>query len=189
MNTILQGLRLFAWMTVLTGFLYPLLITVVSYIAFNDKASGSLLTNEGRIVGSKLIAQKFTDNRYFWPRPSAVDYNPLPSGGSNLGPTSGLLKKQFEERASRISQAHGGVDLHAIPAALLFASASGLDPHLSLEAVSFQIDRVAKARNMGSNEGKEQIKQLINSLSNRQPRYINILILNIELDKLSEGKS
>lgn len=190
MNVVWQGLRLFVWMTVVTGLLYPLFITIAGYIAFNDQSTGSLLTVEGRVVGSRLIGQKFTSNRYFWPRPSAIDYNPLPSGGSNLGPTSALLKKQFEERLNNLSQTHGITNRNSIPSSLLFASGSGLDPHISLTAIYFQIDRVAKARNMDTEEGKKQIRKLIHSLARYQfVNYINVLLLNIELDKLSQGKT
>lgn len=189
MSVAWQGLRLFLWMTVLTGFLYPALITIVNHIAFKDKTTGSLIKVDGRIVGSELIAQKFVSDRYFWPRPSAIDYNPMSSGGSNLGPTSAVLKKQFEERIHSLAQAHGVTDIKTIPSILLFASASGLDPHLKLDAVYFQIDRVAKARKMDTPEGKQQITSLVDSLTHDQlVNYVNILLLNIALDNLNQGK-
>lgn len=185
MSVMWQGLRLFIWMTVLTGLLYPALITVVNRLAFKQKSEGSLITIDGRVVGSKFLAQKFSSDRYFWPRPSAIDYNPLPSGGSNLAPTSALLKKHVEERAAILAQSHGITNIASIPSSLLFASGSGLDPHLPIEAVYFQIDRVAKARNMDTIEGKRQIRVLVDSLVHHQiAKYINILMLNIELDNL-----
>lgn len=189
MSLFWQGLRLFIWMTVLTGFLYPALITVVNGFAFKEKSSGNLVNLQGRVIGSKLIAQKFSSDRYFWPRPSAIDYNPLPSGGSNLAPTSAALKKLVKERAISLAEAHGVTDLATIPSSLLFASASGLDPHLSIEATYFQIDRVAKARMMDTKEGKEQIKELVDSFVHHQiSTYVNILMLNIALDNLSQSK-
>ncbi len=185
MSVFLQGLRLFVWMTVLTGFVYPVIITLIAQLAFTEMATGSLVVSQGHVVGSKLIAQKFTGNQYFWPRPSAVDYNPLPSGGSNLGPTSALLKKQVGDRRKQIAQAHGIGKPEAVPPQLIFASGSGLDPHISVEAAYFQIDRVAKARGMDTDEGKAKIKQMINSMIHRQhSHYINVLLLNIALDEL-----
>ena len=84
-----NAFKFFLWMTALTGFIYPALVTGFSWIAFHDKANGSMIiTQTGQSIGSELIAQGFKDPKYFWPRPSSVDYNPMPSGGSNLGPTS-----------------------------------------------------------------------------------------------------
>ena len=84
----MKPLRMFMWMLFLTGIAYPLCVTLISYVAMRHKAQGSLLTFEGRVIGSSLIAQKFESSQYFWPRPSAIDYQPLPSGGSNLEASS-----------------------------------------------------------------------------------------------------
>ena len=137
----MKPLRMFMWMLFLTGIAYPLCVTLISYVAMRHKAQGSLLTFEGRVIGSSLIAQKFESSQYFWPRPSAIDYQPLPSGGSNLGPTSRELKKEVEMRRSRYTSKQ-------VPSELLFASASGIDPHISPEAAYFQSSRVANARHI-----------------------------------------
>lgn len=161
----------FMQMTVLCGVLYPLLITVLAQLAMNHQANGSLVQVGEVKVGSELIAQKFTRDNYFWPRPSAVDYNPIgPSGGSNLGPTSQKLHDIVAERAKSFGE--------GVPTDLLYASGSGLDPHISTEAALFQIDRVAKARN----RDRVKLEEIINKLSSSK-RYVNVLLLNVELDK------
>src|SRR4051812_11489537 len=99
MNSIVwQNVRMFLWMTLLTGVVYPLLVTLIAQVGMKEKAEGELITLHGKKVGAMAIAQKFEKEIYFWPRPSAVDYNPLPSGGSNLGPISLGLKKAVQER-------------------------------------------------------------------------------------------
>lgn len=176
-----QGVRLFLCLALLTGIAYPLIITGIAYMIFPGKAGGSLIMAKGHIAGSALIAQKFTSDRYFWPRPSAVDYNPLRSGGSNLGPTSAVLKRKVEERRRMLRQKHGVADGTPIPSVLLYASGSGLDPHITRRAAYFQVDRIAKARGWGEEE-KKKINDLIHSLDKRAS--INVLILNQALDEL-----
>ncbi len=171
---------MFLWLTLLTGLLYPLLITLIA-LTMKQKAEGNFVFTEGRRVGAELIGQKFESAKYFWSRPSAIDYNPLPSGGSNFGPTSAALKKAVDERREKWIKAHNRQD---IPAELLFASGSGLDPHLSLPAAYFQIARVAKARNLD----EERVKELIDNLAIRRrfgflgEECVNVLLLNIALD-------
>jgi len=173
--------RLFFWCFALTGVVYPLLVLALSHLFLYEQATGSLVVKKGKVVGSLLIGEKFEKDHYFWPRPSAVDYNPLASGGSNLGPTSALLKGQVEERKKRLQK--GTKD--PIPHELLFASASGLDPHLSLRAVHFQIPRVIKAR--GLEKKKKDLEDLVESCATvpffGEP-YVNILHLNILLERL-----
>ena len=181
MITFWRCLRLYAFMLLLTGVIYPLLVTGFAYIAFNDKANGSMITSQGRVIGSSLIAQKFEDPKYFWSRPSAVNYNPLPSGGSNLSPTSAVLKKTVEERRQYILKTHETNDITTIPSSLIFASGSGLDPHIRVKAAYFQIDRITKARGLNEAEDKEKIKKLIDSMSSHS--YINVLLLNLALNK------
>lgn len=185
-------LKMFLWMMVLTGIVYPLIITGIAQLTMKHRADGSFITSKDTTVGSRLIGQKFTSERYFWPRPSAVDYNPLPSGGSNLGPTSAALKKAVEDRAIAIAKAHNLDDHGSIPSELLFASGSGLDPHISVEAVHFQLDRVSRAR--GWNESKQsEVKKLVDHLTENKwfflgGPYINVLQLNKALDELDEKK-
>lgn len=184
MKHILPALRMFVWLTILTGVIYPLLVSGMARAFFADQAQGQLIVHDQKVIGSRLIAQKFEGQKYFWSRPSAVDYNPLPSGGSNLSQTSADLKKAADERRARLVASNPGQG--EPPQELLFASASGLDPHLSPSAVRYQIDRVARARNLS----RQKIEKLVEeSIEARQwgflgePR-INVLQLNLALDEL-----
>src|ERR1700720_4312463 len=123
MKTILQSIRVYLVITLLTGVIYPLTVTGVAQLLFPKQANGSRIIENGKLVGSDLIAQKFESPRYFWPRPSSADYATVPSGASNKGPTSVDLKKSIAERREKFG-ADAAVDL-------LTASASGLDPHIS----------------------------------------------------------
>lgn len=180
-------LRLFLWLVLVTGIIYPFLITSFAALAFNHKANGQLVVSKGKTVGSKLIGQHFSSDKYFWSRPSAVDYNPLPSGGSNLGPTSAELKKTVEIRKKLILEKH--VNQTEIPIELLYASGSGLDPHINPLTARYQIDRIIKARGLDSEIGRKQLLELIEK--NRQTRKfglfgaptVNVLQLNIALDE------
>ncbi len=182
------ALRLFLWMILLTGVIYPLIITGIAQLFFYERANGDFLISQDKIVGAKLIAQKFTDNKYFWPRPSSVDYNPLPSGGSNLGPTSAALKKAVGERKEVIAKAAGNSN-SAIPSELLYASGSGLDPHISPKAAYFQIDRIIKARSLDPQKGKKDLTELIDKNTEKRlldiigKPCVNVLLLNQALDE------
>jgi potassium-transporting ATPase KdpC subunit len=177
--------KVFITMTVLTGCLYPLLITEIAQLTMPSKANGSLLSLNGEVRGSELIAQPFKTEKYFWPRPSAVEYNPLHSGGSNLGPSSQKLKEIVEERAQKLSSSHTTSLL--IPPSLLYSSGSGIDPHLSVEGIYFQLKRVSNARNL-SLEDQNRLSKLIEQMTEGRagiwgPRYINVLQLNQKLDQ------
>lgn len=173
----MKALRLFIFLTLLTGVLYPLVITGIAQTFLKTKASGSFIASNGAVIGSELIAQKFISDQYFWSRPSAIDYNPLPSGGSNLGPTSSKLKKLVIERKAKMPGA---------PSDLLFASGSGLDPHITLQAAYFQMERVAKARGIEH----ERLKQLIDdqlikkSFGFLGEERLNVLLLNKALTEI-----
>ncbi len=106
-------------MTILTGIIYPFFMTGVAQLAFPAKANGSLVMKDGKIAGSELIGQKFDSTIYFWSRPSAIDYNPIPSGASNLGPTSDKLKKQVAERRKLFATNNSITDTSAIPKEML----------------------------------------------------------------------
>lgn len=187
MANALSSLRMLAILTLLTGFAYPMAVTGLAGIFFGDRVGGSLVSRNGRPVGSVLVAQKFSDVRYFWPRPSAVDFNPIPSGGSNFGPTSADLKKAVGDRETRLREAHPGQG--GPPQDLIFASGSGLDPHISPEAARYQADRVATARNY-SLEQRTKLEAIIGSMT--EPRQfgvlgeprVNVLRLNLALDEL-----
>jgi K+-transporting ATPase ATPase C chain len=179
-----KSLKMFAILTLLTGFLYPLLITAVAQISFPHKAQGSLISKDDQRVGSLLIGQKFEDPKYFWGRPSAVDYNPLPSGGSNLGPTSSALKEAVEKRKAALRGGEEG----EIPVDLLFASGSGLDPHISPQAAQFQVNRVAKNRGIDPAVLVALIKSHTEGRSwgvLGEPR-VNVLRLNLALDDIKK---
>jgi K+-transporting ATPase ATPase C chain len=175
--------------TVLTGVIYPFFITGVAQLAFPAKANGSLVKAGGKIIGSELIGQKFDSSIYFWSRPSAIDYNPIPSGASNLGPTSDKLKKQVAERRKLFAAYNSIEDTSAIPKEMLFASASGIDPHISPEAALLQLKRVAMARNLNETQ-KQKVQQLIKNKTEGPQFYlfgerrINVFELNLTLDSI-----
>ena len=176
MKTILQSLRILLALTALTGFIYPLVVTGISHLAFPSAATGSLVKRGDQFVGSALLAQKTESPAYFWPRPSAADYATVASGASNLGPTSDALKKAVAERRAKF----GGT----APADLLTASGSGLDPHISPEAARQQAGRIARERKLPL----DQIESLIERITEHpqfgifgEPRA-NVLALNLALD-------
>lgn len=185
-NKTLSNLRMFLWLVLLIGIIYPLIVTGIAQLTMKQKADGGLIMLQGKPIGAALIAQKFEGNQYFWARPSFTDYNALPSGGSNLGPTSAALKQAVEERRRKIAKAHS-VEKKQVPAELLFTSASGLDPHISITTAYFQVDRVATSRGLESKD----IKNLIDHMTiNRGWGFlgevcVNVLLLNIALDEIS----
>ena len=186
------ALKFFLIMTILTGVIYPLVMTGLAQLSFPSKANGSLIKKDGKIIGSELIGQKFDSTIYFWSRPSAIDYNPIPSGASNLGPTSDKLKKQVVERRILFATMNTITDTTAIPKEMLFASASGLDPHISQKAALLQVDRVAKARNFNIIQ-KQNLVQSVKNLT-ETPQFkvlgeerVNVLILNLELNKFDQN--
>jgi len=176
---------------VLVGIIYPLVMTGLSMVFFKEKAMGSLVEREGKIIGSRLIGQPFSGAGYFHSRPSAAGsgYDATASGGTNLGPTSRqLIEEQVKERSKRLLAENSNV---AIPIDLVTSSGSGLDPHISPAAAEFQVSRVAHERRMN----EEKIKQLVQEHTERrqfgvlgEPR-VNVLELNLALDGASkEGK-
>jgi K+-transporting ATPase ATPase C chain len=184
MKDIVASLRMLAWMTLLTGALYPLASAGISRTLFRDKADGSLVSANGAVVGSSLIAQNFSAPKYFWPRPSAAGngYDPTSSGGSNLGPTSAALVKAVETRRLAMSMSNPGEG--EVPQDLLFASGSGLDPHISPEAAKYQVARVAVARKWDPAKVQALVDQLTEGPTFGvlgEPR-VNVLKLNLALD-------
>jgi K+-transporting ATPase ATPase C chain len=182
-------LVLFVLLTVLTGFVYPLIVTAVARVAFAGKADGSLIVRSGKPVGSGLIGQSFSDPKHFWSRPSATSPQPnnaTASTGSNLGPLNPALIDAIKARIQALQAAEPG-NKAAIPVDLVTASASGLDPHISVAAAQYQAARVAQARGL-------TVAAVQNLLSAHQegrlwgvlgePR-INVLELNIALDDLA----
>ena len=162
--------------------LYTLLIFAIGQTIVPHTAEDSLITDaRGKIIGSELIAQKFTRPEYFWPRPSAVDYNAAATGGSNLSPTN----PELTERARDIIDAMGSTADNPIPAELVTASGSGLDPHITLKAARYQAERVAKARGV-------PVETIISILEKHVVKtggpltpepLLNVLLVNKQLDE------
>lgn len=175
----------FVSLTFVTGVAYPLLIWAIAQIAFPHQANGSVIVRNGRARGSELIGQRFDDLKYFWSRPSATDppYNPASSAGSNLGPTNPDLIKAVSERVELLRRSHPDQS-GPVPADLVSASGSGLDPHISPEAAEFQVARVAKSRGLAV----ERVRAIV--LNQTEPRTfgllgeprVNVLKLNLALD-------
>jgi len=189
MKTLLISLKIFLFFTILTGILYPLFITGIAQVVFPLKANGSLIVKSNRAIGSELIGQQFDSAIYFTSRPSAVLYNPLPSGGSNYGLNNAKLKKLVTERKNQFIAFNHLDSLTLIPSEMLFASASGLDPHISPKAALLQVERIAKARNFNTIQ-KQKLMQRINDLT-EVPQIlclgeerINVLLLNLATDKI-----
>ena len=189
MKTFGIALKIFLVFTILTGVIYPLLVTGIAQVVFPHQANGSLIVKDNKIIGSELIGQQSDSIIYFTSRPSAIGNNPLPSGGSNYGLTNKKLKDQFTERKNKfIAFNHLDKDVE-VPSEMLFASASGLDPHISPEAAQLQISRIAKARNFGLIQ-KQELITLVDKMS-EAPQLaclgesrVNVLLLNIALDKI-----
>lgn len=173
---------------VLTGLLYPLAITGVAQLVLPDRANGSLVSDEtGRVVGSALIGQAFTQPGYLWPRPSAASANgwdATASGGSNLGTTSQKLRDRAAAEVARLGTANPDAP-GPVPAELVATSASGLDPHLSPEAALWQAPRVARARNVDTQRVRAVIESQIEPRALGflgEPR-VNVLLVNLALDR------
>jgi len=182
------ALVLFLLLTVLTGFLYPLVVTGLAQLLFPARAAGSLVTRDGHAVGSRLIGQSFSDPKYFWSRPSATTpqpYNGTASTGSNLGPLNPALQEAIGSRVAALRAADPG-NSAPVPIDLVTASASGLDPEISLAAANYQAARVARARGLAPERVQALIAQhaegtLLGVLG--EPR-VNVLELNLALDAL-----
>jgi len=176
MKNLITGIKLFIVLTILTGLVYPVFITLIAQTLFRTQANGD----------PHLIGQKFDRNKYFWSRPSAVDYNPLPSGGSNLSATSKSLKEMIGKRKAWLLASDPSKTEKQIPSDMIFASGSGLDPHISVAAAVFQAERVAKERKLD----KKEVLALISKLIEGKGIYvfgekrINVLRLNESLDKI-----
>jgi K+-transporting ATPase ATPase C chain len=175
-------------LTVLVGIVYPFVMTGLSELFFEEKARGSLIEREGKVVGSRLIGQPFKGSSYFYSRPSAAGsgYDGTASGGTNLGPTS---KQLFEEQVrARAKQLHDENPNGKIPVDLVTSSGSGLDPHISPASAEFQIPRVARERQMS----EDRVRQLVRAhTEGRQfgvlgESRVNVLELNLSLDEASK---
>jgi K+-transporting ATPase ATPase C chain len=181
--------------TVLLGLGYPLLVTGIANVLFPHKAAGSLILKDGRVIGSELLAQSFTSDLYFHPRPSASAYSDSsdfstssstsPSGGSNLAQSNKVLVTRIQGDIDKLAAQNPG---KPVPIDLVTTSASGLDPDITPDAAYFQALRVAKARNLSEESVQKLIEQHITGRQMGllgEPR-VNVLELNLDLDKLAE---
>jgi K+-transporting ATPase ATPase C chain len=178
--------------TVVLGIAFPLVVTGIAQVAFNDKADGSLVTKDGKVIGSSMLAQPFTTangtpiKRYFQPRPSAANYDPTASSGSNLGPTNPKLLRAVRRRTSAYRVLNGLSQDVKVPVDAVTASASGLDPDISVANAKLQAARVAEARGLDT----AQVLKLVDEHTDGRPlgiigeKTVNVLDLNLALDQL-----
>lgn len=186
-NLIRPAVTLFVLMSVVTGLAYPALVTGVASIVFPDQAAGSLIKGDGKVVGSTLIGQNFTDPKYFWGRPSAtgtMPYNAANSGGSNQGPLNPALADAVKSRVEALKAADP-TNGRPVPVDLVTASGSGLDPHISVAAAAYQAERVARVRKLSPDQVKAAIARHTEGrfLGVLGEQRVNVLMLNLELDR------
>jgi potassium-transporting ATPase KdpC subunit len=171
-------------LTVVTGFVYPAVVTAIAQVAFPHQANGSMIVVDGKTVGSSLIGQAFSDDKYFWGRPSAAGadgYDGSASAGSQLGPTSQVLIDRISAEVDRLREANGG---GPVPVDLVTTSASGLDPDISPAGAEYQVARVAAARGIAETDVRAAVARhteqpVLGFLG--EPR-VNVLLLNLDLD-------
>jgi len=180
-----SALVIFVCLTVLTGAVYPVVVTLIAQVAFPHQANGSLIVRDDKTIGSELIGQFFDDSKYFWSRPSATSppNDASSSSGSNLGPTNDDLQKAVKDRVDAIRKAHPD-QTGAVPIDLVTTSGSGLDPHISPAAAEYQLTRVARARNIDVERVRKLVAQFTESRTFGvlgEPR-VNVLQLNLALD-------
>jgi potassium-transporting ATPase KdpC subunit len=184
--------RMLVLMLVLTGIIYPLFVTGVAQLIFPHKANGSMVTVNGAVVGSNLIGQQFTQARYFWPRPSAAGngYDAMASSGSNLGPTSKALIDRIKKQVAALIKVDPGLTLGSVPVDMVTTSASGLDPDITPANAYVQVARVAAARGLTQAAVRNLVKQHVagRQLGLLGEPHVNVVLLNIALDRLSKGQ-
>ncbi|MFZ1326365.1 MAG: potassium-transporting ATPase subunit KdpC [Candidatus Contendobacter sp.] len=194
MKTLIRpAVTLFILLSLITGLIYPLLVTGIGQLLLPDQAAGSLIEQDGKLIGSRLIGQHFTDPNYFWGRPSATGpypYNAAASGGSNLGPLNPALKDVVAARVQALRNADPG-NTQPVPVDLVTASGSGLDPHISPAAAEYQVARIARIRGVSPAVVRDAVAQ---QTQGRQwgilgEVRVNVLELNLALDHLPLTKN
>jgi K+-transporting ATPase ATPase C chain len=190
-TTIQSILHTLVW-SVITGVIYTVAFTVLAQVVFRHQAEGSLVERDGKVIGSVWLAQQFTGTNYFWPRPSACGYGTGPTGiaassGSNFGATSAKLQAAVSNNIVAFISGNNLPTNTVVPADMVYASASGLDPHISPEAAQLQIARVAISRGLT----EDKVKTLVNQFT-ESPQWgvfgqarVNVLLLNVALDGLA----
>ena len=185
----IQAFKMLLLMTLLTGIIYPLFITMVGQLIFPHQANGSILYKDDTVIGSQLLGQSFFDSIYFHPRPSAINHNPVPSGASNLGLSSTALREQVNTREKEFREKNFLADSIDVPSEMIFASGSGVDPHISKEAAFLQVPRIIKSRTLNTSQSILVYKLIDSMTENRQfgilgEEVVNVLELNIKLNEL-----
>ena len=192
MREFTRAILIFVTMTVLLGFAYPFAMTGISQLFFREKANGSLVLSDNRVVGSSLIGQNFSGPAYFHGRPSAMEkpYDASNSGGTNLGPSNAKFLEEVAKRIEVVRKKNILDPATPVPADFVLASASGLDPHISVEATILQVPRVAEARELAESEVEDIVAKHVESLlfGFLGSKRINVLRLNMSLDELSRRK-
>lgn len=190
MKALRQIIVLHSATVVLFALAYPLLIWVLGQ-ALPRQATGLPIIQDGKVVGLENVGQKFTDPKYFWGRPSAVDYDASSTGGSNKGPTNPEYIKTLEQRVETFLASDPEVKRSDIPVELITASGSGLDPHITSQAAYIQVPRIAQERNINEIRLKDLVKQHVEKPLFGlfgPPARVNVLKLNLALDRLSSSK-
>ncbi len=194
-TTIRSILHTILW-SIITGVIYTVAFTVFAQLVFKRQAEGSLVVRDSKIIGSQWLAQQFTGTNYFWPRPSACSYGTGASGivassGSNLGPTSAPLRTNALGNIAAFISGNNLPTNTIVPADMIYASASGLDPHISPEAAQLQMARVAAARGLSADKVNELVAKFT-----EPPQWgifgqarVNVLLLNVALDELAQPKA
>jgi K+-transporting ATPase ATPase C chain len=187
----LIAIRLGIITLVVTGILYPLVMTGFAHIAFPDKSSGSLISRDEQVIGSKFIGQEFSGPQYFHPRPSAAGngYDAMDSGGSNLGPTSATLIDRVRARVAEVIAEDPGLTKGEVPVDMVTSSGSGLDPDITPANAEAQLPRVASARGMSEDEVRRLVAENTagRDLGFLGEKRVNVLKLNLALDQAQSG--
>ncbi|HUO04173.1 MAG TPA: potassium-transporting ATPase subunit KdpC [Candidatus Binataceae bacterium] len=193
MNSLWISIRMTVVLTVLTGIIYPIVMTVAANVIFPNQAGGSLVERDGKVVGSSLLGQNFSQPGYFHPRPSAAGnngYDATSSSGSNAGPTSKALIDSVHGRLKDLLASNPGLKASDVPVDLVTASGSGLDSEISPAGAEIQVPRIAHARGLTEDQVRELVRQ------NTRSRWagilgepgVNVLMLNLALDQMATGK-